>query len=313
MLKSKNYPDFSLNPHNVTIGDWVFARGNVGKIIDIHVNNGKMLQFWVNWGASNVPSPELASNLQKVNKPMAIGDSIREVPRTIKLTLLTIDVNLQQRVEINYSVVDDYQNAYSEGVELPPITVWREEGSGEQVGSSEQEESGEQGVGSSDNNQIIDSHNSELTSTAHSLVTEHSQSTLPTPRYYLVDGFHRVEAAKQAGITELPFIEKSGTYREALLFSLGVNSIHGLRRSNEDKRKAVFTLLNDEEWSQWSNRVIAKQCSVSEFLVRQLRKEPDSNLSAINRSGNPENDQNNPPAGNQESNNSNLSAINRPK
>ncbi len=96
MLKSKHYPDFSLNPHNVKIGDWVFARGNVGKVIDIHVNNGKMLQFWVNWDSSNVLSPELANNLQKVNKPMAISDSIREVSEKIKLTLLTIDVNLQQ-------------------------------------------------------------------------------------------------------------------------------------------------------------------------------------------------------------------------
>ncbi len=252
MLKSKNYPDFSLNPNNIGIGDWVFARGNVGKVTDIHVNNGKMLQFWVNWDSSNVPSPELANNLQKVNKPMAISDSIQEVSGRIKLTLLTIDVNLQQRVEINNSVVDDYANAYSEGTELPPITVWREEGSGEQ------------GVGSSDNNQLFDSHNSELTTTA--------RCPLPTPRYYLVDGFHRVEAAKQAGITELPFIEKSGTYREALLFSLTVNATHGLRRSNADKRKAVMTLLEDSEWSQWSDRVIAKQCGVSNRFVSNLRQ-----------------------------------------
>ncbi len=137
MLKSKNYPDFSLNPNNIGIGDWVFARGNVGKVTDIHVNNGKMLQFWVNWDSSNVPSPELANNLQKVNKPMAISDSIQEVSGRIKLTLLTIDVNLQQRVEINNSVVDDYANAYSEGTELPPITVWREEGSGERERGNE--------------------------------------------------------------------------------------------------------------------------------------------------------------------------------
>ena len=27
----------------------------------------------------------------------------------------------------------------------------------------------------------------------------------------------------------------------------------GLRRTNEDKRKAVLTLLNDAEWAKWSN------------------------------------------------------------
>ncbi len=263
MLKSKNYPDFSLNPNNIGIGDWVFARGNVGKVTDIHVNNGKMLQFWVNWDSSNVPSPELANSLQKVNKPMAISDSIQEVSGRIKLTLLTIDVNLQQRVEINNSVVDDYANAYSEGTELPPITVWREEGKREE------------GIGNSDNNQLFDSHHSELT-TVH--------CPLPTARYYLVDGFHRVEAAKQAGITELPFIEKSGTYREALLFSLSVNSTHGLRRSNADKRKAVMTLLQDSEWSQWSDRVIAKQCKVSHTFVAKLRNQvSDNSHSTVNR------------------------------
>jgi hypothetical protein len=115
------------------------------------------------------------------------------------------------------------------------------------------------------------------------MVTESSQNTLPTPRYYLVDGFHRVEAAKQAGITELPFIEKSGTYREALLFSLSVNATHGLRRSNADKRKVVTTLLQDSEWSQWSDRVIAKQCKVSHTFVAKLRNQvSDNSLSTVN-------------------------------
>ena len=78
-------------------------------------------------------------------------------------------------------------------------------------------------------------------------------------KLYLVDRFHLVAAAKQVGIDQLPFTEKSGTYREALLFSLSVNATHGLRRSNSDKRKAVMTLLNDSEWSQWSDREIARK------------------------------------------------------
>ena len=35
---------------------------------------------------------------------------------------------------------------------------------------------------------------------------------------------------------------------------------HGLRRSNADKRRAVLTLLNNEEWAKWSAREIAKAC-----------------------------------------------------
>lgn len=51
----------------------------------------------------------------------------------------------------------------------------------------------------------------------------------------------------------------------------GVNADHGLRRSNADKRRAVTILLRDEEWSGWSNVQIAKQCAVSEHLVRDIR------------------------------------------
>ncbi len=57
------------------------------------------------------------------------------------------------------------------------------------------------------------------------------------------------------------------------MFSLGVNSTHGLRRSNTDKRKAVMTLLQDSEWSQWSDRVIAKQCQVSPTFVAKVRNQ----------------------------------------
>jgi hypothetical protein len=51
----------------------------------------------------------------------------------------------------------------------------------------------------------------------------------------------------------------------------GANESHGLRRTNEDKRRAVVTLLNDEEWSGWSNREIARKCGVSDPFVMQIR------------------------------------------
>ena len=37
---------------------------------------------------------------------------------------------------------------------------------------------------------------------------------------------------------------------------LRVGDLHGLRRGNEDNRKAIMTLLRDEEWVKWSNRDI---------------------------------------------------------
>ena len=47
----------------------------------------------------------------------------------------------------------------------------------------------------------------------------------------------------------------------------------GLRRSNADRRYAVHILLTDPEWSQWSNSEIARQCHVSEHLVRTVLDE----------------------------------------
>ncbi len=91
--------------------------------------------------------------------------------------------------------------------------------------------------------------------------------------YWLADGFHRVSAAKKAGNTEIEADVKQGTQRDAILFSVGANAAHGLRRTNADKRRAVQRLLTDEEWTKWSDREIARRCSVHHEMVGKLRKE----------------------------------------
>ena len=55
--------------------------------------------------------------------------------------------------------------------------------------------------------------------------------------FHLTDGFHRVEAARQAGCEYIQARVFEGGVEEALWFSIGANKTHGLRRSNEDKRK----------------------------------------------------------------------------
>lgn len=90
--------------------------------------------------------------------------------------------------------------------------------------------------------------------------------------YWLADGFHRYFAHKQAKKGGINVDVRQGTKRDAVLFSTGANSTHGLRRTNEDKRRAVRVLLDDEEWSTWSDREIAKQCDVSHTFVANLRK-----------------------------------------
>lgn len=91
--------------------------------------------------------------------------------------------------------------------------------------------------------------------------------------HWLVDGFHRILASQKAGLTEILADIRPGTFREALLYSAAVNARHGVKRSNWDKRNAVFTLLKDDEWSQWSDRQIARHCVVDNAFVSKLRKE----------------------------------------
>ncbi|PWJ73849.1 hypothetical protein C7441_12533 [Pseudaminobacter salicylatoxidans] len=89
--------------------------------------------------------------------------------------------------------------------------------------------------------------------------------------HWLADGFHRFNAHRQIDRMEIDAEVRQGTRRDAILHSVGANASHGLRRSNDDKRRAVLTLLNDAEWSKWSDREIARRCAVSDKTVASLR------------------------------------------
>ena len=91
--------------------------------------------------------------------------------------------------------------------------------------------------------------------------------------HWLADGFHRLQAAKQAGRDSLAATIHPGGQREALLHALSANDTHGYRRTDIDRRHAIELMLADPEWQAWSNREIARQCRVSEFLVRTVRQE----------------------------------------
>ncbi len=96
--------------------------------------------------------------------------------------------------------------------------------------------------------------------------------------YWMADGFHRWNAAKKAGLTEIDADIRQGDKRAAILYSVGANSISQVNRTIADKRRAVMVLLEDAEWSQWSDNAIAKQCGVSQPFVSGIRK--DKNLTS---------------------------------
>jgi uncharacterized ParB-like nuclease family protein len=93
--------------------------------------------------------------------------------------------------------------------------------------------------------------------------------------YWPADGFHRLEAHHQAGLQEIDADVHDGTQRDAMLYAAGANADHGLRRSSEDKKRAVLTLLRDPEWRQWSDREIAGRVKVDHKTVAKYRRELD--------------------------------------
>jgi len=90
--------------------------------------------------------------------------------------------------------------------------------------------------------------------------------------HWLADGFHRYWANKRIDCEYVFAYVHEGTQRDAVLYSVGANASHGLRRTNDDKQKAIQTLLADEEWSQWSDREIAKRCGVDHKTVGAARR-----------------------------------------
>lgn len=91
--------------------------------------------------------------------------------------------------------------------------------------------------------------------------------------HWLGDGFHRYYAATAARFTKIECHIREGGLRDAILFSCGANGTHGIRRTNNDKRRAAARLLEDEEWSKWSDNEIARHCCVTQPFIGKMRKE----------------------------------------
>lgn len=96
--------------------------------------------------------------------------------------------------------------------------------------------------------------------------------------YWVWDGFHRLAAFRQALAKDparisssIPALVRPGTRRDAVLLAAGANAAHGLRRTVEDKRRAVDALLADPEWGDWSDNAIARAARVSAPFVASRR------------------------------------------
>jgi ParB-like nuclease domain len=108
--------------------------------------------------------------------------------------------------------------------------------------------------------------------------------------YWLADGFHRYYAAQHVGHSAIDADVRQGSRRTAVLHAVGANAAHGLRRTNADKRRAVYTLFQDAEWANWSDNKIGQLCkvdrkSVAKYRAEYLGNSQDSATRAVERAG----------------------------
>ena len=86
---------------------------------------------------------------------------------------------------------------------------------------------------------------------------------------WLVDGSHRVEAAKLCPFDTIDAIIFEGTRTDAIRASLAANQNHGLRRTNKDKR--LVAELAVKEFRDLSSRQLAEMCGVSHELIAEVK------------------------------------------
>ncbi|MDD4098657.1 MAG: ParB/RepB/Spo0J family partition protein, partial [Lentisphaeria bacterium] len=91
--------------------------------------------------------------------------------------------------------------------------------------------------------------------------------------FVLADGRHRVEAARNLGLSSIRARVYSGTREDAALHAVASCAAGSVRRTQADKRRAVMILLRNPAWSKWNDSEIARRCNVSADLVKTVRAE----------------------------------------
>jgi hypothetical protein len=90
---------------------------------------------------------------------------------------------------------------------------------------------------------------------------------------YLTDGWHRLAAAEKAGLETFLAEVTQGEKSDALLASAASNDRHGLRRTNDDKRKCVCMIAKHPAYLGKGAREMADAAGVSNRFVVNLSNE----------------------------------------
>jgi hypothetical protein len=103
--------------------------------------------------------------------------------------------------------------------------------------------------------------------------------------YWLADGFQRCCAADKAEHSVIEADVQQGTQRDAQWYSYGANKDHGLRRTNDDKRRAVEAALAHPKAKGMSDAAIAEHCGVARETILRYRKSKPTCDNITSRTG----------------------------
>lgn len=96
--------------------------------------------------------------------------------------------------------------------------------------------------------------------------------------HWLADGFQRdlawcdVFAEKGIPLPAYPVLVKEGTLRDAIRYATHEANRHGRPYTKQDRRNLAQRLIADQEWTQYSNRQIARLAGLDEKTIRNMRK-----------------------------------------
>ena len=94
----------------------------------------------------------------------------------------------------------------------------------------------------------------------------------PDPTYFLLDGFHRIEAARRAGLSEIAVnVVQVSSQAEKIEQALRANIHHGLPLTAEERRRAVMFVISC--YPKETLQRLAFRCGVSKSTVARCRDE----------------------------------------
>lgn len=89
---------------------------------------------------------------------------------------------------------------------------------------------------------------------------------------WIGDGFHRVDAHKKVGKTEISCDVRTGDFHAAMKHAIGANARHGLRRTRQDIRRVIRAALEHPDLKGLSDVKIAEHVGCTDKTVAAERE-----------------------------------------